>query len=127
MTWNWSTITLIVTAIGYVLPIIMLFIVPSNRKPSSATAWLLLIVLLPYLGLLIYLLIGNPKLPERRRAQQRTATELITTAVQDARAHPDADPNVLALLDPPIAERYQPFVALNTHLGGLPAFAGNRI
>ena len=43
----------------------MLFIVPTNRKPSSATAWLLLIVLLPYLGLLIYLLIGNPKLPAR--------------------------------------------------------------
>ena len=64
MTWNWSTITLIVTAIGYLLPIVMLFIVPTNRKPSSATAWLLLIVLLPYLGLLIYLLIGNPKLPD---------------------------------------------------------------
>ena len=42
MTWNWSTITLIVTTIGYLLAIIMLFIVPSNRKPSSATAWLLL-------------------------------------------------------------------------------------
>ena len=127
MTWNWSTITLIVTTIGYVLPIVMLFIVPSNRKPSSATAWLLLIVLLPYLGLLIYLLIGNPKLPERRRAQQRTATELITAAVEGARVHPDASPQTRALLDPPIAERYAPFVALNTHLGGLPAFAGNSI
>jgi cardiolipin synthase len=127
MTWNWSTITLIVTTIGYVLPIIMLFIVPSNRKPSSATAWLLLIVLLPYLGLLIYLLIGNPKLPERRRAQQRTATELISAAVEEARAQPDASPQTRALLDPPISERYAPFVALNTHLGGLPAFAGNSI
>jgi len=120
---NLSTITLIVTAIGYLLPIVMLFIVPSNRKPSSATAWLLLIVLLPYLGLLIYLLIGNPKLPDRRRAQQRTADALITNAIQEARANPEA----LALLDPPIAERYAPFVALNTHLGGLPAFGGNSI
>src|SRR5690349_3193495 len=127
MTWNWSTITLIVTTIGYLLAIIMLFIVPSNRKPSSATAWLLLIVLLPYLGLLIYLLIGNPKLPARRRAQQLTATELITAAVEGARAHPDAAPQARALLDPPISERYAPFVALNTHLGGLPAFGGNSI
>src|SRR4029079_19524079 len=105
MTWNWSTITLIVTAIGYLLPIIMLFIVPSNRKPSSATAWLLLIVLLPYLGLLIYLLIGNPKLPERRGAQQHASTDLITAAVEEARAHPDASPQTRALLAPPIAER----------------------
>ena len=124
---NWSTITLILTAIGYLLPIIMLFIVPSNRKPSSATAWLLLIVLLPYLGLLIYLLIGNPKLPARRQAQQRTATEMITASVEEARAHPDLAPQARALLDPPISERYQPFVALNTHLGELPAFAGNSI
>jgi cardiolipin synthase len=123
MTLNWSTITLIVAAIGYLLPVIMLFIVPTNRKPSSATAWLLIIVLLPYLGLLIYLLIGNPKLPARRRAQQHTADGLITTAVKEARALPAAQ----ALLDPPISERYMPFVALNTQLGGLPAFAGNSI
>ena len=127
MTWNWSTITLILTAIGYLLPIIMLFIVPTNRKPSSATAWLLLIVLLPYLGLLIYLLIGNPKLPAYRRARQRTATETDHRCVwRRRRAHPEAHPGELALLDPPIPERYQPFVALNTHLGGLPAFAGNQ-
>jgi cardiolipin synthase len=127
MTLNWSTITLILVAIGYLLPIIMLFIVPTNRKPSSATAWLLLIVLLPYVGLLIYLLIGSPKLPAYRRARQRTATETITAGVEEARANPEAHPGELALLDPPIAERYQPFVALNTHLGGLPAYAGNAV
>jgi cardiolipin synthase len=127
MTWNWSTITLILAAIGYLLPVVMLFIVPTNRKPSSATAWLLLIVLLPYLGLLIYLLIGSPKLPARRQAQQRTATEQITAAVEEVRAHPDAHPGELALLDPPITPRYAPFVALNTHLGGLPAYAGNHV
>src|SRR5215831_2758182 len=127
MTLNWSTITLIVAAIGYLLPIIMLFIVPTNRKPSSATAWLLLIVLLPYLGLLIYLLIGSPKLPAYRRARQRIATETISAGVEEARANPAAHPGELALLQPPIAERYQPFVALNTQLGGLPAYAGNAV
>src|SRR4029450_13693492 len=103
ITWDWTRITLILTAIGYLLPIIMLFIVPTNRKPSSATAWLLLIVLLPYLGLLIYLLIGSPKLPAYRRARQRTASEPITAAVEEARANPEAHPGELALLDPPIA------------------------
>ena len=78
-------------------------------------------MLLPYLGLLIYLLIGSPKLPAYRRARQRTATEMITAAVEEARTNPEAHPGELALLDPPIPVRYQPFVALNTHLGGLPA------
>jgi len=103
MTWDWSRVTLLFTVIGYLLPIIMLFIVPSNRKPSSATAWLLLIVLLPYLGLVIYLLIGSPKLHGYRRARQRTATEQITAAVEEARVNPEAHPGELALLDPRIA------------------------
>ena len=130
MTWDWDTIARIaeiLTLIGYVVPVIMLFIVPTNRKPSSATAWLLLIVLLPYLGLIIYLLIGSPKLHGYRWARQRTATGMITAAVEEARANPEAHPGELALLDPPIAERYQPFVALNTYLGGLPAYAGNQV
>src|SRR5262245_47166124 len=130
MTWNWgmiAEIAEILTIIGYAVPVIMLFIIPTNRKPSSATAWLLTMLLLPYLGLILYLLIGNPKLPARRRAQQRTATELITTTVQQARANTASDPQAHALLDPTIPEQYEPFVALNTNLGGLPAFAGNSV
>ena len=90
MTWNWGTIaeiTEILTIIGYAMPVIMLFIIPTNRKPSSATAWLLTMLLLPYVGLILYFLIGNPKLPARRRAQQRTATELITETVEQARVN----------------------------------------
>jgi cardiolipin synthase len=128
MTWNWGTIaeiTEILTLIGYAVPVIMLFFIPTNRKPSSATAWLLMILLLPYLGLVIYFLIGNPKLPARRRAQQRTATEVISAEVEEARTDTAADDAAHALVDPFIAERYEPFVALNANLGGLPAVAGN--
>jgi len=127
MTLNWGTIaeiTEILTLIGYAVPVVMLFIIPSNRKPSSATAWLLMMLLLPYLGLLIYFLIGNPKLPARRRAQQRTATEMITAAVEQAGA---TDQSALAVVDPSSAERYNPFIALNVNLTGLPAVAGNSV
>ena len=130
MTWNWDTTLLLIeilTVIGYAIPVIMLFIIPTNRKPSSATAWLLTMLLLPYLGLILYFLIGNPKLPARRRAQQRTATELITETVTQARALTAADPQAHALLDPAIPGEYKRFVALNTNLGGLPAFAGNSV
>ena len=123
MFWNWATITALIGLIGWILPLIMLFIVPVNRKPSSATAWLLLIFLLPYLGLVIFLLLGSPKLPRRRRAEQRSMDSLISKAVAEARTQSE----LAALLDPEIPTRYEPFVKLNANLGGLPAFAGNAV
>jgi cardiolipin synthase len=130
MTLNWGMIAEIVevlTLIGYAIPVIMLFIIPTNRKPSSATAWLLLMLLLPYVGLILYFLIGNPKLPARRRAQQRTSTQLITETVAQARLMATADPQTHALLNPVIPAHYQRFVALNSSLGGLPAYGGNSV
>jgi cardiolipin synthase len=123
MFWNWATITAIVGLVGWILPFAMLFIVPVNRKPSSATAWLLLIFFLPYLGLVIFLLLGSPKLSRRRRAEQHNMSELISKAVVEVRKQP----GVAALVDPEIPLRYEPFVKLNTNLGTLPALAGNAV
>lgn len=107
----------------WIIGIVMLFVVPVNRKPSSATAWLLLIFLAPYLGLLIFLLIGSPKLNSRRRAQQRMMDDLIKQVVTAAQQQSELAP----IVAPPLAPRYEPFVRLNTELGGMPAFAGNTV
>ena len=67
MTWDWGMIakvTEILTIIGYAIPVIMLFIIPTNRKPSSATAWLLTMLLLPYVGRILYFLIRNSAPPQ---------------------------------------------------------------
>src|SRR5437867_6535759 len=108
MFWNWATITARVGLIGWILPFVMLFIVPINRKPSSATAWLLLIFLLPYFGLVLFLLLGSPKLPKRRRAEQRQMSDLISKLIAEASTHPEA----AAFLDPEIPLRYEPFIKL---------------
>ncbi len=123
MFWNWATITTIIAIIGWIIPFVMLFIIPVNRKPSSATAWLLLLFLLPYLGLIIFLLLGSPKLSRRRRTGQHLMDDLISKAVAEGRQQPD----LAALLDPPIPPRFEPFVKLNTNLSDLPAFAGNAV
>lgn len=123
MSWNWATITALIGLANWIIPLVMLFIVPVNRKPSSATAWLLLMFLLPYLGLVLFLLLGSPKLSRHRRAEQRTMDELIRNVVAEARQVPE----LAALLDPPIPPHYEPFVRLNTNLGDLPAFAGNAV
>jgi cardiolipin synthase A/B len=129
MTLDWGGIAEIMDTlalIGYAVPLVMLFVIPSNRKPSSATDWLLLMLLLPYLGLILYFLIGNPKLPARRRAQQLTATERITAAVAQAKLD-GTNQAALALADPVVAERYDPFIALNSNLTGLPVVGGNSV
>ncbi len=64
---GWATMTTIIVIVGWIILFVLLFIVPANRKPSSATAWLLLAFLLPYLGVLLFLLLGSPKLSRRRR------------------------------------------------------------
>jgi cardiolipin synthase len=65
------------TLIGWVLVaadlairIAALIIVPRDRKPTAAMAWLLAIFLIPFVGIVLFLLIGNVKLSKRRRARQ---------------------------------------------------------
>lgn len=55
--------------------------------------------------------------------QQRTMNETVEQRLLEARKHTELAP----VLEPAIAERYQPFVALNTRLGDLPALAGNLV
>jgi cardiolipin synthase len=123
MTTPLTWVIVVGTMIGWFIPLVMLFIVPVNRKPSSATAWLLLIFVLPWVGLIIFLLIGSPKLSMRRRSLQRDVNRTIRSFVYEAQS----DPALAPILAPPIPERYQNFVQLSTNLGGIPAVAGNAV
>jgi cardiolipin synthase A/B len=71
-----------VVVVGEVLLLVIaLLVAPRNRRPSSALAWILLVVVLPLVGLVLFLLIGSPKLPKARREKQRRITERIAEAV----------------------------------------------
>ena len=52
------------------IKVIALGVIPRNRRPSTGMAWLLLILIIPFLGLLIFLLIGRTS-PGRKRHQQQ--------------------------------------------------------
>lgn len=120
---DWSMIAIVAYGLSWIIFVGALFVVPRNRKPGAATAWLMLIFLVPYLGLLIFLLIGNPKLSKRRRAQQRTMNAYITEQADAVERVPELAP----LFDPPMAPRYEPFVRLSTNLSDLPACTGNTV
>src|SRR5260370_21618217 len=113
--WSWDVDVLITIVIFWIVGIVLLFIVPRNRKPSSATAWLLLMYVIPLLGLIIFFLISSPKLSKRRRAMQSTMNDTIVKSVAEAQSHDDFD----SLPAPPIPPPHAQSVKIHTHLVGL--------
>lgn len=122
MDWNWNWIT-ILGALSYLIGIFALFVIPANRKPGEATAWLLLIFVAPFLGAILFLLLGNPKLSKWRREQQRAMNEHIKELADEAEQIPELAP----VVDPPLPVRYEPLVNLIAELTGMPSMAGNTV
>ena len=120
MEWNWITVA---GVLSYVIGIGALFMIPRNRKPGEATAWLLLIFLAPILGAILFLMLGNPKLSIWRREQQLAMNERIKDLAEEAERIPEFRP----IVDPPVPDRYQPLVQLNARLSGMPVMAGNAV
>jgi cardiolipin synthase A/B len=69
-----------------VIKVVALGLVPEGRRPPSATAWLLLILFLPVVGLIAFWLIGSPFVDRGRRRRQAAAGEVISEALT---AEPD--------------------------------------
>ena len=120
MNWNWIHIA---GLLSYLIGIVALFVIPANRKPGEATAWLLLIFLAPFLGLILFLLLGSPKLSRWRRAQQRTMNERIRHLAEEAEQMPE----LRSIVDPPVPARYEPIVNLNARLSGMPLLGGSAV
>lgn len=109
------------TTLLVILELILLFvalaIVPAGRRPSSALAWILVIVMIPLVGLGLFALIGSPKLPLERRERQRTMSERIEQHTR----------GVEHIEDSPDAPGWLPAIArLNRQTGGMPLVDGNR-
>ena len=100
-------------AVDYAIKFVMIGVVPGGRKPSSANAWLLLILLLPVVGLPLYLLFGSTFVSRRRHRIQVQARR----ALDGAWAGPD---DTVRHLPPETAS----LVHLNRELTGYPAVRG---
>lgn len=101
-----------------VIRVVAIGIIPGNRRPTTAMAWLLGIFFIPFLGLVLFLLFGNFKLSSRRREQQ----EIINTRVRSG---------ISAIADVvgeyPGPEWVRSAGELNRRLGSLPMVDGNSV
>jgi cardiolipin synthase A/B len=100
-----------------VIDIIALILVPrGDRKPTAAMAWLLLIFLLPFVGLLLFLLIGSFRLPQKRRDEQERINGAIRESVRAQH---------LQTMEADWPRWFQRVVQQNEALTALPASTGN--
>jgi cardiolipin synthase A/B len=97
------------------IKIVALGTIPGNRRPSSSIAWLLLIVVTPILGLVIFLLIGSPFVRGRRAKVQAEANQVITERTAEI---PDLPPGA----DIPVG--VDSLFRLNRRLSRLPCVTG---
>lgn len=107
---------LLIFAFDIGIRVIALGVIPNNRKPSEATAWLLAVFFIPVVGIFFYLLLGNSKLSKKRRTKQRAINELIynNTLQQYAIAQENTPP-----------DWFLSIAQLNSRLGAMPLVGGN--
>ncbi|HQA24093.1 MAG TPA: PLDc N-terminal domain-containing protein, partial [Rhodoglobus sp.] len=60
---GWEATTLLLLAAHVVLGFVATVLISTNRRPSAAVAWVLVIIFVPFLGALWYLLVGAGRLP----------------------------------------------------------------
>jgi len=93
-----------------------IIVIPRNRRPTSAMAWLLAVFFIPYLGVLLFLVIGNPRLPRARRRKQDQINEYIAETSDHLR---------FGTLRPHAPEWFRSVVHMNERLGALPISGDN--
>ena len=114
--WTWTWWIVLVLAFDISVRILAVFIIPRNRRPTAAMAWLLAIYFIPVIGILLFLLIGNPRLPRKRRKEQ----EAINRAFREASEDLD-----FGTLRPDAPVWFEQLVGLNRKLGALPMAGDN--
>ncbi|MDN5599107.1 MAG: cardiolipin synthase [Brachybacterium sp.] len=103
-------------SVDIVLRLVSLIIVPRNRRPGSAIAWLLAIMVIPVVGFPLYLVLGKAQLPRARREKQRAINRLMRVRAQNI---PDSE------LDADVPSWMQSAVRLNRELGAFPLTGNN--
>src|SRR6478672_6592987 len=81
-----------VVLLDLVIRLVALVVIPRNRLPTAAMAWLLAVFFIPVIGVILFLLIGSPKLPKERRRKQIEMNAVIVEESKDVAPGLGADP-----------------------------------
>ncbi|MHA7268600.1 cardiolipin synthase [Arthrobacter sp. HLT1-20] len=111
-------ISFLILLVDLAIRIVVLGVIPGNRRPTTAMAWLLCIFFLPYIGLILFLMFGNFKLSRRRRETQDAVNLRIVEGTADIAAQvPEYEGPAWV----------KSAMELNRNLGYFPALGGNSV
>ena len=113
-----AIIAALLVALDLVVRIVAIIVVPRNRRPTAGMAWLLAIFFIPYLGILFFLLIGNPKLPKARREKQDEVDRFIRDSTHGVERVSDSSE---------WPSWFDGVVRLNRNLGAMPLIGSNSV
>lgn len=114
-TWGWW-LAAFLFVLDLSIRITAIIVIPRNRRPTAAMAWLLAIFFIPFVGVLLFLLIGNPRLPRARRRKQDQINEYIAETSEHLH---------FGTLRPDPPSWFPPIVEMNHQLGALPISGDN--
>ena len=113
--------TKVLVASEWAIRLIMLpVIVLRKEKPTTCLAWLTVVFFEPWVGLGLYLLIGENRLGRRQLARRQQLRPLL-----EASEYPHVES--AHVIDPAETDEYNVLIHLAEHGGGLPVVAGNSI
>jgi cardiolipin synthase len=114
--WTWTWWVPVILVVDIIIRVLAIIIIPRNRRPTAAMAWLLAIYFIPFIGVLLFLLIGNPRLPRKRRKKQQQINDYIRETSRGLD---------FGTLRPHAPEWFRSLVRLNRNLGALPLAGDN--
>jgi len=119
MTWFDATFWTWVFFLGeWVIRVVMLTVVPFRRTPAAAKGWLLLIFFEPWIGLVLYLLIGRATLPRWRNERISQLPHAMGKVLDRLANHPN-------VFRPQLTPELSQAVLLAENLGQMPVLGGN--
>lgn len=111
-----TIVVAVAVLIDFVIRVVAIIVVPRNRRPTSGMAWLLTIFFLPYIGALLFVLLGSRTLPKKRLAMQDEINKFIIEST---------DGMELVRRDHPWPPWLESVVELNRNLGAMPLVGDN--
>ena len=117
---SWPSLFQVYFLSEWVLRIIMLIEVPRHRKPSFATVWLMILMMFPWPGFILYLFIGIQRPPKHRLFQKK---KLIQALAKLKNQFADSYIKLRADLSP----EKQKASEIVSRSGGMPATGNNHI
>ena len=73
----------LIVVVDFFLKFLAIGVLPHNKKPSAAMAWLIVIILIPIPGFILFLMLGRTNIGKERQARQRESDETIRTATDN--------------------------------------------